>query len=40
MEMEKRKGEGDQRTKRVGESKEKKKPRPCISKKMVIKRKT
>jgi hypothetical protein len=33
MEVEKRKEEGDQRTKREGESKEKEKPRPCISKK-------
>jgi hypothetical protein len=33
MEVEKRKGEGDQRTEREGESKEKEKPRPCISKK-------
>jgi hypothetical protein len=40
MEVEKRKGEADQNTKRAGESKEKEKPRPCISKKWYYKRKT
>jgi hypothetical protein len=39
MEVEKRKGEGDQRTKREGESKEKEKPH-ATPKKMILQRKT